>query len=200
MDSSAVLQRLWNGRQGDGVSWKSLFVISPIFSAYKRWSNQCLLSITLSDPPFLPRWTIFLCLSAPSLHWATRGTLCPSPTLRASTSRPIPVQTVVHFSTRRTSGRLSVKSSTKHWRYLTLHGNISTGRCIVYPRPEQFLVVLFDLVSVPKHLYYFSGMACAKQPGCSSCQLASQVNKERGVRGHHSPESQDRSTSCHLEE
>lgn len=151
-------------------------------------------------PPFLPRWTIFLCLSAPSLHWATRGTLCPSPTLPASTSRPIPVQTVVHFSTRRTSGRLWVKSSPKHWRYLTLHGNISTGRCIVYPRPEQFLVVLFDLVSVPKHLYYFSGMACAKQPGCSSCQLASQVNKERGVRGHHSPESQDRSTSCHLEE
>ena len=85
-------------------------------------------------------------------------------------------------------------------QYKTLEVFNITWRCIVYPRPEQFLVVLFDLVSVPKHLYYFSGMACAKQPGCSSCQLASQVNKERGVRGHHSPESQDRSTSCHLEE
>ena len=52
MDSSAVLQRLWNGRQGDGVSWKSLFVISPIFSAYKRWSNQSASSITLCDPCF----------------------------------------------------------------------------------------------------------------------------------------------------
>ena len=78
-------------------------------------------------------------------------------------------------------------------------GEVQSKTLEVFNMIWDFIIWALHCVEA-KRLYYFSGVACAKQPGGYSCQLASQVNEERGVRGHNSPEGQDWSTSCHSEE